>query len=221
MKKKIPMLLLLGATLLLLLCGCKTPAEKTKAPSPELPENTEGLTTGDFNDAVSEMDALENIDADTYVRNALNADAFSAVLQDGKDSAVRLRTDDAANIEIPAGDHTGKTLVFEAANASVTSDAALGTVIVNEIGEGGVTLNGGVKTLAVYGENVTVTLGGGADTVYVRGKNCTVRLAGGEFGEIISMNQTAVIENSTESDVTVYMANGAPQTLAAGDTLKY
>ncbi len=55
----------------------------------------------------------------------------------------------------------------------------------------------------------------------MQGKNCTLRLAGGAFGSILSVNQTVTIENKTDADVTVYMANGAAQTLAAGKTLTF
>ena len=207
--------------LAVLLCACgKTPAEKTGAPSPEISESEGESTTAAVAELIGQLDDLQNIDESTFVRNALNADAFATVLA-SDDKTVRLRTDKAENVVIPEGDYTGKTIVFEAANSGVVSNGNLGTVIVDAIGEEGITLNGSVETLAVYGENTTVNLNGGAGTLYARGKNCVFRLTGGTYGKIISVNQTVIIENQTENDVTVYMANGAPQILAAGETLQF
>ena len=223
MKKKIVITLLCGALLAALFSACgKSPAEKTGAPSPEISESEEGVTAdAGFSEMLDELNSLENIDDATYVRNALNADGFERVLLADNDMAVRLKSDKAESIVLPAGDYSARTLVFDAANCDVESDADIGTVIVNAIGEKGLTLRGNVGTLAVYGENVNATLSGGANTVYVRGKNCTVHLTGGEYGKIVSINQTVVIENGTENDVTVYMANGVPQVLAAGETLQF
>ena len=71
------------------------------------------------------------------------------------------------------------------------------------------------------GAEIPVTLTGGAGRIYIEGKGCTLRLAGGTFGEIVCVNSVVKIENGTDTDVTVYMANGAPQTLKAGETLQY
>ena len=221
MKNRILIAVLCGALMAALLCACgKTPAEKTGAPSPEISESEGESAAQPVADLIAELDALQDVDKNNYVRNALNADAFATVLA-SDDKTIRLRTDKAENVVIPEGDYTGKTIVFEAANSGVVSSGALGTVIVEAIGEEGLTLNGRVETLAVYGENTTVNLNGGAGTLYARGKNCVFRLTGGTYGKIISVNQTVLIENRTENDVTVYMANGAPQVLAAGETLQF
>jgi hypothetical protein len=221
LKNRIVIAVLCCALSAALLCACgKTPAEKTGAPSPEISGSEGESAAQPVADLIAELDALQDIDKDNFVRNALNADAFATVLA-SDDKTIRLRTDKAENVVIPAGDYTGKTIVFEAANSGVVSNGDLGTVIVDAIGEEGLTLNGSVKTLAVYGVDAAVNLNGGADTLYVRGQNCLLRLTGGTYGKIISVNQTVLIENLTENDVTVYMANGVPQVLAAGETLHF
>ena len=217
----IPLCAALAAALLLVFTGCGKKTPKTDAPGADIPESYDENATAEFESILEEFNGLTNIDDNAYVRTAKSGEALDKVLQGGETGAIRLQTDDADDISIPAGDFSGATVVLNAANAGVVSDAALGDVIVEAVGEGGLTLNGAVKSLVVTGENVTVTLNGGAQKIYVQGKNCTVRLAGGEYGSVVSVNVTAVIENATDQDVTVYAANGAPQTLKAGDTMHF
>lgn len=217
----IPLCAALAAALLLVFTGCGKNKPKTDAPSADIPENYDENATAEFESIMADFKTLTNIDDNAYVRTAKSGEALKKVLAGGETGAIRLQTADADAISIPAGDHSGATVVLNAANASVVSDAVLGEVIVEAMGEGGLTLNGSVKSLVVTGENVTATLNGGAEKIYVQGKNCTVRLAGGAYGSIVSVNVTAVIENATDQDVTVYAANGAPQTLKAGETMRF
>lgn len=221
MKKRI---LTLGVAALLLaalvLSGCAgNKADPQSAPPAAAPENYDEATLPAFQKTLNDLAELKNVAENGYLRGVTSPNALASALELG--SGVRYASNAADAVVLPAGNYADKEILFDAANAGFTSDAALGTLLVNAAGGDGVNLKGHVGTLAVYGENVTVTLSGGADTVYVQGKNCTVRLAGGAFGQIVCVNQTAVIENATDTDVTVYVGTGAKQTLAAGGTLSF
>ena len=74
----------------LLVCACgKTPAEKTGAPGVDISESDGAESAASYEDMLAELGALDHVDDDTYVRNALNADAFGSLLRNGKDSALR------------------------------------------------------------------------------------------------------------------------------------
>ena len=210
------------AALLLVLAGCGKKGPASDAPDAQIPEGyDENVAQTEYASALDRMNALDRLEEDEFVRTASSGDALNTVLQSGKDKTVGLSTTDAAAVTIPTGDHSSVTLTIDAANAAVTSDAAFGAVIAQAVGEGGLTLNARVGELAVFGQDISVMLADGADTVYVRGKNCTLTLTGGSFGKIITLNQTVVIVNNTGSDVTVVTANGAAQTLPAGETLRF
>ena len=191
------------------------------APSGGIPADYNEDTTSpqEFAKLLNEMNALENAADDSTVRGVTNADGLIKVLTRSGDKKIRLHTGEALTAHIPAGDYTDRTLVLDAANASLESDASLGTVLVEAADA--LTLRGAVQTLAVYGENVTVTLASGADTVYVRGKNCTLRLTGGVYGKIVTVNQTAKVINETAAAVQVVLANGATASVGAGETLEF
>ena len=221
---KIRKLLLFGvlsAVLLLVFAGCGKSAPGADAPDPVPAESLNETGTEVFEALIDELGALAGIDETAYVRTASTADALNRELSKGETDAIRLQTASADAITIPAGDYPATTVALNAENAGVTSDGQMGNLVVEALSEAGLTLNGRVKNLAVTGTDIMVTLNGGADRVYVQGKNCTLRLADGEYGPIVSVNATVVIENATASDVTVYMANGAPRTLKAGDTLSF
>lgn len=211
---------LLACALLFAGCGKDQPNIKD-APGVDLPEGYDEPGTQEFSALSDALQTLADPDANMFVRKASTAEAFVNTLQNGNDGALRLSTAETGDAVIPAGDYSKTAVVFDAPNMGVVSDAALGDVLVEAVGEAGLQLHAGVKSLTVTGENVTVTLGGGAEHIYVQGKNCTLRLESGSFGSILSVNQTVVIENATDTDVTVYMANGAPHTLAAGETLSF
>lgn len=211
---------LLACALLFAGCGKDKPNIKD-APGVDLPEGYDEPGTQEFSALSDALQTLTDPDANMFVRKASTAEAFVNTLQNGNDGALRLSTTETGDALIPAGDYSKTAVVFNAPNMGVVSDAALGDVLVEAVGENGLALHAGVKSLTVTGENVTVTLKGGAEHIYVQGKNCTLRLESGSFGSILSVNQTVVIENATDTDVTVYMANGAPHTLAAGETLTF
>ena len=211
---------LLAVSFLLAGCGKEKP-NINDAPGVDLPEGYDEPGTQEFASLSEALNTLADPDANTFVRKTTTAEAFVNTLQNGNGGALRLSTSESGDAVIPAGDYSKTAVVFNAPNMGVSSDAALGDVLVEAVGEAGVTLHAGVKSLTVTGENVAVTLEGGAEHIYVQGKNCTLRLENGSFGSILSVNQTVTIENNTEADVTVYMANGAAQTLAAGKTLSF
>ena len=211
---------MLAIALLFAGCGKEEPNIKD-APGVDLPEGYDEPGTQEFASLSDALNTLADPDANMFVRKTTTAEAFLNTLQNGNNSALRLSTGETGDAVIPAGDYSNTAVVFDAPNMGLSSDAALGDVLVEAIGEAGLILHAGVKSLTVTGENVTVTLEGGAEHIYVQGKNCTLRLAGGAFGSILSVNQTVTIENKTDADVTVYMANGAAQTLAAGKTLSF
>ncbi len=222
MKKSIFIFAAVVLAAALLLAGCGAKPDPGTAPTNPVPSDfDEAPVSAEFPQLLQELQGLDNLDESTFVRGVTGAQALNETLKKGKDEAIRLKTDSAEPISIDAGDYSGAALVLEAGAAGFTSDAALGRLIVNAVGPEGLTLRGHVGTLAVYGENANAVLSGGADTVYVQGKNCTLRLTGGVYGKIVSVNQTVVIVNETDADVTVYMANGVPQTLKAGDTLEF
>ena len=215
----LPLALLAALTMAFTGCGKKNPG--ADAPGVDLPEGYEEGGTQEFTALLEDLSGLANIDENNYVRTAGSAEALNKELGRGETGVIRLKTAAADGISIPAGNYTDATVVLNAPNAAAVCAGNMGDLIAEALGEGGLTLKGSVKSLAVTGADITVTLEGGAGHVYVEGKNCTLRLTGGTFGSIVSVNATVVIENATDADVTVYMANGAPQTLKAGETLNF
>ena len=212
-----PLALLAALTMAFTGCGKGGP----DVPDTEETQSINEDGTQEFSVLMEDFSELANIDDNAYVRTSDSAAALNKVLGSGETGVIRLKTSAADGISVPAGDYTGSTVVLNAPNAAAVCAGNMGDLIVEALGEEGLTLQGSVKNLAVTGENITVTLEGGAEHVYVQGKNCTLRLTGGTFGSIVSVNATAVIENATDSVVTVYSANGAPQTLQAGETLNF
>ena len=217
--KRLLLPLALLAALSLALAGCGKGG--TDAPATTEPQSIVEDGTQELSALMEDFSVLANIDDNAYVRTASSAEALNKELGRGETGVIRLKTAAADGISVPAGDYTASSVVLNAPGAAAVCAGDMGDIVVEALGEGGLTLKGGVKNLAVTGENITVTLEGGADHVYVQGKNCTLRLTGGVFGSIVSVNATAVIENGTETDVTVYAANGAPRTLRAGETLRF
>ena len=220
-KKRFCSAIALLLALLLAFAACGKPKPGSDAPDPSLPEDVAENGTEAFEALMEEFSALADIDDTAYVRTANSAAALNKVLAAGKSGAVRLKTADADLISVPAGDYAGSTVALNAPNAGAVLEGEMDCVIAEALGAEGLTLNGGVKSLVVTGADIPVTLNGGAGRIYIQGKSCTLRLAGGSFGEIVCVNSIVKIENGTQTDVTVYMANGAPQTLKAGETLQY
>ncbi len=186
------------------------PAEDETAPPVE-----------NFSELLGEMNALEALDGDSTARGVTGGEGLYKVLTQRGDKLIRLHGSDVGTVRIPAGDYSDRTLILEAENAGLETNAALGTVVVKALGSEGITLNGAVNVLAVYGDGVTATLSAGAGTVFVRGKNCTLRLTGGAFERIITVNQTAKVVNETADTVYVITANGAATAVPAGETLAF
>ncbi len=215
----LPLALLAALIMAFTGCGKKNPA--ADAPGVDLPEGYDEGGTQEFEALLEDLSELANIDDTAYVRTASSAEALNRELGRGETGVLRLETAKTDEISIPAGNYTDSTVILNAPGAAAVCAGNMGDLIAEALGEGGLTLKGSVKSLAVTGADITVTLEGGAERVYVQGKNCTLRLTGGTFGSIMSVNATVVIENATETDVTVYMANGAPQTLKAGEMLNF
>jgi predicted small lipoprotein YifL len=215
--------ILLAALLLAaaVLSGCGKKGPDTGAPDPLTSPIDASDPASPFPEALSEAESLRASLEKDYVRGALTGDALNQLLTAGKDRVINCKSEADEDILVPAGDHSDKTVVFDTPNAGAVIEASLGNVIVNAMGERGIALRGAVQAVSVYGENVNLELAGGAETVYVMGKNCAVRLTGGVYGKICSLNQTVRIENATDAEVTVMMANGVPVAVPPGETLGF
>ena len=213
----LPLLCAVALAVSLSACHKNTPP----VPGPADPEAEEYSVANkiaqDLKTAVAEIGDLQTQEETGVLVRVTNENGLSKVLEEKSDRTIRLEGKEAdGEVTIPAGDYSARSVILDAPNASLVSDADLGAVTVKSLGEAGCTFNGHVGTLFVAGGDLNVTLAGGADKVYVTGARANVTLAGGEFPVVYCDNLFAVIANKTEAAVNLILPNGVAKEIPAG-----
>ena len=215
---KLALPVLCVAALAVSLSACR---QKPPVPGPADPEAEEysvaSKAAQDLKTAIAEINEMQAAeDAGVLVR-VTNGNGLQKALSEKSDRAVRLEGKEATGeIGIPAGDCTKRTVILDAINASVVSEAEHGAVILKNANEDGCVFNGHVGTLYAAGGDLNVTLNGGADKVYVTGSGAHVTLAGGEFPVVYCDNLFAVVSNKTDAAVNLILPNGVAKEIPAG-----
>lgn len=213
----LPLLCAVALAVSLSACRKDTPP----VPGPADPEAEEYSVANkiaqDLKTAVAEIKDLETQEDTGVLVRVTNENGLSKVLEGKSDRTIRLEGKEAAGeIAIPAGDHSARSVILDVPNASLVSDADLGTVTLKNLSEDGCVFKGHVGTLFVAGGNLNVTLAGGADKVYVTGAHANVALAGGAFPVVYCDNLFAVIANKTDEPVNLILPNGVAKEIPAG-----
>lgn len=216
LKIALPVCCVLAAALALSACK-KSDPPVPGPPDPEAEEYSVATkVASDFSTALSEIQALSD-ESGAAPRRVTNQSGLETALADSANRCIRLEdTEATGTVTVPAGDYANRDFIFDAPNADITVEAAVGKVTLRQANENGCTLNGHADTVFVYGGDLNVTLKGGAEKVYISGANANVVLESGDYPVIYCDNITDTIANKTENDLLIILPNGTATDLPAG-----
>lgn len=199
-------------------CGKGGSENPTDSAAPSVSQPSGKKDELNIKKGIEEMTRLDNAKKTQIL--ASDGEELKSALSDKMSSGALFRTSERTSVTL-SGEYGKKTVTVNAPSGSLISESAGLDFVLEATGTGGLITDAAAGSIYVKGENIPLTLKAGADAVYVYGKNCTVTLKGGEYPSVTVLNTTAVIENKTENDITVTLANGAGLTVKAGETCNF
>ena len=156
---------------------------------------------------------LEEAESATAVSDT---DSFTAQLESSDTDVISYEGND--DVVIDSANASEKTVDIST-SGSVTLDSPAETLIVNGA-EGGFTANAKAESIILEGTGITAEINSETGTILVKGKDITVNVRNSVVEKIIAVNVSAIINNLTDTDIFVTLANGTKITVPSEHTYK-
>ena len=206
MKRKLYAVILI-LTLATTLFSCTKPA----------PETATQISDGDSVHIKEDFDAMESKLAEAESATAVSdTDSFTAQLESSDTDVISYEGND--DVVIDSANASEKTVDIST-SGSVTLDSPAETLIVNGA-EGGFTANAKAESIILEGTGITAEINSETGTILVKGKDITVNVRNSVVEKIIAVNVSAIINNLTDTDIFVTLANGTKITVPSEHTYK-
>ena len=206
MKRKLSAaVLILTLAAALFSCGKATPEAATQQ------------SDGDSAHIKEDFDIIESKLSEAESATAVNDTAsFSEQLENSDTDVISYEGND--DIIIDSAKASGKTVIINTCG-SVSLDSPADTLIVNGAANG-FTVNAEAGSIILAGTAVTAEINSETGTVLVKGKDITVNVRNSSVEKLIVVNVTAIVNNLTEEDIYVTLANGTKVTVPANHTYR-
>lgn len=205
MSRKLTSLIIIVLTLVTVFVSCKT------SPVPETPSqksDEDSLTLKNDFDTMSEQASISQ-----SAKAVISATEFEKLLSDEERNAVAYYgTED---ITVAVNEYTDKTLSVKT-TGSLTLNSPVKSVVAESVPKG-ITLNAKADSLLINGSDITTDVKSDTGSIYIEGKNAVVNVSA-VVEKIVTVNSTAVIVNSTENELSVFLANGTKVIVPANST---
>ncbi len=204
MRKKITAAVII-LTLVLTLLSCR------QAP----PEPATQQSDSDSMHIREEFAAMESqLSAAETVSSVNSPEAFNEEL--GKAEQRNISYEGNENIAINTGSNSDK-IVSVKTSGSVSLDSPVNTLIINGADKG-FTANAKADTVIFAGSSVTADIKSETGTVLVKGKDVTLNINNSNIEKLVVLNVYTTVNNLTEEEIAVTLANGTKVIVPAGNT---
>ena len=206
MKRKLSAVILI-LTLAITLFSCTKPA----------PETATQISDGDSVHIKEDFDTMESKLAEAESATAVSdTDSFTAQLESSDTDVISYKGND--DVVIDSANASEKTVDIST-SGSITLDSPAETLIVNGA-EGGFTANAKAESIILEGTGITAEINSETGTILVKGKDITVNVRNSVVEKIIVVNISAIINNLTDTDIFVTLANGTKITVPSDHTYR-
>ena len=204
MKRKISVAILILALMLTLFSCRQAPPE----PATQLSDKDSVHLKEDFDELDGKLSEAETAEA------ASDTASFETQLTDNNSAVVSYEGSEDIQID---GENTSDKTVTINTTGSIILASPVEALIVDGAG-GGFTAEARAESIILEGDGIIADIKSGTGTVLVNGKNVTVNVRNSAIEKIIVVNTTAKVNNITDDDVTVMLANGAKVSVPARNT---
>ena len=204
MKRNLSGAILILALIVALFSCCQAP-----------PEAATQISDGDSAHIKEDFDTIASKLSEAESATAVNdTSSFSEQLESSDPDIISYEGND--DIIIASADAAGKAVSINT-TGSVSLDSPVETLILNGAANG-FTANARAESIVLAGSGITAELSSEAGTVLVKGKDITVNVRNSSVEKLIVVNVTAIVNNLTEADIYVTLANGTKITVPANHT---
>ena len=204
MKRKISVAILILALMLTLFSCRQAPPE----PATQLSDKDSVHLKEDFDELGGKLSEAETAEA------ASDTASFETQLTDNNSAVVSYEGSEDIQID---GENTSAKTVTINTTGSISLSSPVEALIVSGA-DGGFTADARAESIILEGDGITADIKSETGTVLVNGKNVTVNVRNSAIEKIIVVNTTAKVNNITDDDVTVMLANGAKVSVPARNT---
>ncbi len=201
MKRKIIAAVLSVTVIMALFSCCQSPPE----PATQLSDKDSLHIKNEFDALEGKLSEAENATA------AKDTDSFSEQLKNS--DAKIISYEGAEDILIDSESISDKTVTVSTAG-SVTLASPVNSLIV-KAAERGFTSKARAENIILEGSNITAEIKSETGTVFIKGKDITLNVRTSAIEKIIAVNVSAKVNNLTDDDSFVTLANGAKITVPA------
>lgn len=162
-----------------------------------------------------DFDAMESqLNAAETASSVNSSEAFNEELSNAEQSNISY--EGSEDIAINTGGNSDKTVSIKT-SGSVTLDSPVSSIIVNGADKG-FTANAKADTVIFTGSSVTADIKSETGTILVKGKDITLNVGNSNIEKLIVVNVYTTVNNLTEEEIAVTLANGAKVIVPAGNT---
>ena len=201
MKRKISAAILL-LTLMMMLFSCAQPPSE---PATQLSDKDSAQIKDDFDLLEGKLSEAESLKTEN------NTASFSAQLSDQSSDAVAYNGSE--DITIDSAEASGKTVTVTT-TGSVTLSSPVDTLIIGGADKG-FTAEARAESIILEGNGITAEIRSATGVILVKGKNITVNVSNSLVEKLIVINVSTKVNNLTDEDIKITLANGAKITVPA------
>ncbi len=201
MKRKISAAVLF-LTLIMMLFSCTQPPSE---PATQLSDKDSAQIKDDFDLLEGKLSEAESLKTEN------NTASFSAQLSDQASDAVAYNGSE--DITIDSAEASGKTVTVTT-TGSVTLSSPVDTLIIGGADKG-FTAEARAESIILEGNGITAEIRSATGVILVKGKNITVNVSNSSVEKLIVINVSTKVNNLTDEDIKVTLANGAKITVPA------
>ena len=206
MKRNLSGAILILALIVALFSCCQAP-----------PEAATQISDGDSAHIKEDFDTIASKLSEAESATAVNDTAsFSEQLESSDPDIISYEGND--DIIIASADAAGKAVSINT-TGSVSLDSPVETLILNGAANG-FTANAKACSIVLQGTGITADLNSETGTVLVKGKDITVNVRNSSVEKLIVISISAIVNNLTEADIFVTLANGTKVTVPANHTYR-
>ena len=201
MKRKISAAILL-LTLMMMLFSCAQPPSE---PATQLSDKDSAQIKDDFDLLEGKLSEAESLKTEN------NTASFSAQLSDQSSDAVAYNGSE--DITIDSAEASEKTVTVTT-TGSVTLSSPVDTLIIGGADKG-FTAEARAESIILEGNGITAEIRSATGVILVKGKNITVNVSNSSVEKLIVINVSTKVNNLTDEDIKITLANGAKITVPA------
>lgn len=153
-----------------------------------------------ISEQLSVADSSKPVASEKKLYELINNPSLSAVLYNGTE-----------DISLNHTEYIDKTIIIKT-GGSLTVESPVKTLIAEEI-NGSFSVTSKIDNIILKGTEITVDIKSDTGSVYIEGKNATVNISA-KTDKVFAHNVMSVINNYSDNDVTVTLANGTITSVA-------